>query len=232
MRGASVVSHPAAEALAGAVAPDAAPGATPVAAGPSAAGSSAATPATRAAILAAARSLALDVGFRRTTVADVARRAGVSRTTVYREFPDLTAIWSQVLTDELVGQLVDARLALADLPTARSRIVAIAATLVERIPQHPLFRRALDVDPQVLLPLIVTRFGSSQQALLRELDRLLAEGRRDGSVRADLDAQAAAAAILLTAQSFVFSSRAVDSLPDPAGVRGELPPLLDRYLAA
>ncbi len=172
------------------------------------------------------------MGFRRTTVADVARRAGVSRMTIYREFSDITAIWSRLLTDELVGQLMAARVSVAPRTSARDRIVSMAVTLIERIPDHPLFRRALEVDPQVLLPLVVSRFGSTQQAMLRELDRLLAEGHRDGSVRADLDAEAAAGAILVTTQSFVFSARAIDTLPAAAGIRAQLPSIIDRYLAA
>ena len=40
-------------------------------------------------VLDAARACVLAVGVRRTTVTDVARRAGVSRMTLYRRFPDL-----------------------------------------------------------------------------------------------------------------------------------------------
>jgi AcrR family transcriptional regulator len=45
--------------------------------------------ATRAKIAAAASSLHEEVGVARTTVADIARRAGVQRLTVYNHFPDL-----------------------------------------------------------------------------------------------------------------------------------------------
>ena len=43
-------------------------------------------------LLSAARDCVMDVGFRRTTLADVARRAGVSRMTVYRQYGDLASI--------------------------------------------------------------------------------------------------------------------------------------------
>jgi AcrR family transcriptional regulator len=188
-------------------------------------------PGTDAVILAAARALVLDVGFRRATIADVARRAGVSRMTVYREFDDLAAIWSRLLTDELVSLITQSAADLAELPTARARIVGMATALVEEIPAHPLFRRALDVDPELLLPLVVDRFGSSQRAVLARLAPMLVAGQADGSVRQDLTPPAAAATILLAAQSFVFSTRAIDTLPDPSAARRELPALLDRYLA-
>jgi AcrR family transcriptional regulator len=48
--------------------------------------------ATRARIAAAAASLHREVGIANTTVADIARRAGVQRLTVYNHFPDLSAL--------------------------------------------------------------------------------------------------------------------------------------------
>jgi AcrR family transcriptional regulator len=48
--------------------------------------------ATRARIAEAAASLHEEVGVARTTVADIARRAGVQRLTVYNHFPDLQAL--------------------------------------------------------------------------------------------------------------------------------------------
>jgi AcrR family transcriptional regulator len=52
----------------------------------------AAQEATRARIAAAASSLHEEVGVAKTTVADIARRAGVQRLTVYNHFPDLEAL--------------------------------------------------------------------------------------------------------------------------------------------
>ena len=48
--------------------------------------------ATRARIAAAAADLHAEVGVAKTTVADIARRAGVQRLTVYNHFPDLEAL--------------------------------------------------------------------------------------------------------------------------------------------
>src|SRR3712207_1837316 len=47
---------------------------------------------TRERIAAAAAALHQEVGVARTTVADIARRAGVQRLTVYNHFPDLQAL--------------------------------------------------------------------------------------------------------------------------------------------
>src|SRR5262249_61580069 len=48
--------------------------------------------ATRARIAAAASALHEEVGIGKTTIADIARRAGVQRLTVYNHFPDLSAL--------------------------------------------------------------------------------------------------------------------------------------------
>src|ERR1043166_4932980 len=56
-------------------------------------------------VLDAARACVLAVGVRRTTVTDVARRAGVSRMTLYRRFPDLEGVLSALMTREF-GRLV------------------------------------------------------------------------------------------------------------------------------
>ena len=176
-------------------------------------------------VLAAARECVMDVGLKRTTLADVARRAGVSRMTVYRQYGDLQTIVSELLTRELVAVLDRARDAVASLPTARERLVEAGVRTVEEVTHHPLYRRVLDLDPELLLPLVVDRFGSTQRAAIDLIAAQVKEGQHDGSIRL-VDARLAATCLQLTAQSFVFSARVVDGQP----VGNELRHLLDAYL--
>ncbi|MCW2613995.1 MAG: regulatory protein TetR [Frankiales bacterium] len=180
-------------------------------------------------LLSAARACVLDVGLRRTTLADVARRAGVSRMTVYRQYGDLSSIVSALLTTELLGLLAAARDDVAGLSTARERLVEAGVLVVDRLAHHPLWCKVLDLDPELLLPLVVDRFGSTQQATVDLLAEQVVQGQADGSVRAG-DPRLLATCALLTAQSFVFSARVVaDQFPE--GVTGgELRRLLDGYL--
>ena len=177
-------------------------------------------------ILAAAHACVMDVGLRRTTLADVARRAGVSRMTVYRQYGDLSAIVSELLTAELLGLIEAARQEVSHLPTARERLVEAAVLTVERLAAHPLWCKVLDLDPELLLPLVVDRFGSSQRAIVAAVAQEVLRGQQDGSVRQG-DPQLLATCLLLTAQSFVFSARVVSGLD---GTSGELRRLLDGYL--
>lgn len=181
-------------------------------------------PSQRHILLDAALACVMDVGLRRTTLAEVARRAGVSRMTVYRQWQDLDTLVAALLTRELTAVIADVEAQVRVLPTARERLVEAAAQVVEQTAEHPLYRRILDLDPELLLPLIVDRFGSTQTAARSLIAGQVGEGHRDGSIR-DLDPDTAATVVLLTAQSFVFSARLVD-----AATRKELRHLLEAYL--
>jgi AcrR family transcriptional regulator len=176
-------------------------------------------------LLSAARDCVMDVGFRRTTLADVARRAGVSRMTVYRQYGDLPTIVSALLTCELVALIDDVQQEVEHLPTARERLVEAGVRLVQELVSHPLYRRVLDVDPELLLPLVVDRFGSTQQAAIDVLAEQVAAGQQEGSIGPG-DPRLLATCLQLTAQSFVFSARVVEG----QDVLPELRRLLDSYL--
>lgn len=180
-------------------------------------------------ILDAARACVLDVGLRRTTLADVARRAGVSRMTVYRQYGDLSAIVSALLSAELLGLMESARVEAATQPTARERLVEEGVLVVERLSQHPLWCKVLDLDPELLLPLVVDRFGSSQRAAVELVAAQVEEGQREGSVRSG-DPQLLATCLLLTAQSFVFSARIIAAQHKSEHTGAELRRLLTGYL--
>lgn len=180
-------------------------------------------------ILAAARSCVMDVGLRRTTLADVARRAGVSRMTVYRQWNDLPTIVGALLTTELLGLMETVSAEVAHLPTGRARLVEAAALTATRVVHHPLYRKVLDTDPELLLPLVFDRFGSTQQAAIDLVGGQIAEGQTDGSIRPG-DPALLSTCLLLTAQSFVFSARVVETAHQASQTDAELRRLLEGYL--
>ena len=181
-------------------------------------------------VLAAARASVLDVGLRRTTLAEVARRAGVSRMTVYRQYGDLGTLVSSLLTAELLGLIDGARQEVEALPTGRERLVEAGVLIVERLAVHPLWCRVLDLDPELLLPLVVDRFGATQRVAVELVTGQVVEGQQDGSVRSDVDPGLAATCLLLAAQSFVFSARILVAEAKSEASGGELRRLLDSYL--
>src|SRR3954452_22788812 len=83
-------------------------------------------------ILDATRASALAVGVRRTTLTDVARRAGVSRMTVYRLVPDVTTLILEVMSREFAALFLAAESEARRRRTARARIAATTAAVVRR----------------------------------------------------------------------------------------------------
>jgi AcrR family transcriptional regulator len=177
-------------------------------------------------LLDAAHACVMAVGVRRTTLTDVARRAGISRMTVYRRFPDVAALIQALMTREFSGVLAEAVAANAERPTVRERLAHGASDGVVRLSGHPLFLRLLDVDPELLLPYLVQRHGAFQHLVLDAFVALLSEGMEEGSVRRT-DPQALAAALELCLRGWVLAARA----DDPDGLRArataELRPLLE-----
>lgn len=187
-------------------------------------------PGTVAAILDAARESVLDVGVRRTTVADVARRAGVSRMTVYRAFPDLTRLLVTVLKREFGGLLDEIATVVQPLPTARERLVEGAVTGAEVLATHPLLLRFVEIDSELLTPYVVERFGATQQMAAAAFAAQVAEGQVDGSVRSG-DPALLAHALVLIIQSFVLAAH-VPAPADLGALLAELRAALDGYLRA
>ncbi|MFC9089429.1 TetR/AcrR family transcriptional regulator [Nocardiopsis dassonvillei] len=182
-------------------------------------------------ILDAARACVEAFGVRRTTLTDVARRAGVSRPTVYRRWPDATALVADLLTRELRRILADQ----GDGPggpageDVRARLVRHAAGVARALLAHPLFVRIVDTEPELLATYTFQRLGTSHRAALELVEPVVAEGQRDGSVRAG-DPAVLARLVLVTVQGTVTSRRLFSDVTDEPGLVDELAALLDGYL--
>ncbi|MFB9622918.1 TetR/AcrR family transcriptional regulator [Nonomuraea helvata] len=159
-------------------------------------------------VLDAARDCVLAYGVRRTTLTDVARRAGVSRMTIYRRWPDVRTLVADLMTREWV-RVVEG-LDLAD------PVRAVVAG-VRGLRAHPLWRKIVEADPELLMPYLTDRRGASQEAALGVLERAVGDPRK-------------ARAVLLVAQSFLLSAPTMldpltlDELDD------ELAAMLEAYL--
>src|SRR5688500_10906068 len=157
------------------------------------------------AVLDAARDCVLAVGVRRTTLTDIARRAGVSRMTLYRRWPDVRTIVGDLMTREWLAAAAGAQPP-DDRGPARARPAAGPVPGVRAFRAHPLLHKIVEVDPELLLPYVLDRCGASQQAFLEMFETALREGHRDGTVRPGHPARQARA-LLLVAQSFALSAR-------------------------
>ncbi|HEY7926163.1 MAG TPA: helix-turn-helix domain-containing protein [Candidatus Dormibacteraeota bacterium] len=181
------------------------------------------------ALLDAARACVAERGIARTTVSDVARRAGASRMTVYRCFPDAATLWSSLLTREIAGIVAMAQAQAAPLPTARERLIAASLRAVGALRDDPVIRRVIEIDGQRLLPYLTVRRGHAQEIAIAAVREHLAAGRRDRSIR-DLDEVAGARLVELLLRSLVTAAPGlVDDALTPA-IDAELAMMLDAWL--
>jgi AcrR family transcriptional regulator len=183
------------------------------------------------AVLDATRDCVLAVGVRRTTLTDVARRAGVSRMTIYRRWPDVRTLVADLMTREW-ADVVSAVRPPSDGAPVRAHAVSAMVAGVAALRANPLFHKIIEVDPEVLLPYILERLGTSQDAMLRAFETTLRAGHRDGSIRTDHPARQARA-VLLVLQSFAMSGHIMagdDPALSAAAFDEELRRILERYL--
>ncbi|MEU0126834.1 MULTISPECIES: TetR/AcrR family transcriptional regulator [unclassified Streptomyces] len=133
-------------------------------------------------ILDAAREQFTTFGLRRSTVDDVAKRAKVSRVTVYRRIGNKDSLVSACLLREYRRFVVDVDEAVATLPSVEDRLVAGFVAVLRHIREHPLVGGLLRLEPEIMLPFLTLESGPALVAIRGYLaDRLrsaqLAEGR-------------------------------------------------------
>ena len=184
------------------------------------------------ALLDAARAGILAVGWRRTTLTDIARRAGVSRMTIYRRWPDMQTLLADLMTREWSGVVEDAALGEGASPLERLA-GGITATVAE-LRGNELFAKILEVDPELLLPYLLDRRGRTQDAILALVEAVITEGQTNGSIRPG-DPRLLARSLMLTAHGFALSTQTMTEDPDHGGpteaaLDAELRALVERYL--
>ncbi|MGY1870127.1 TetR/AcrR family transcriptional regulator [Nocardia gipuzkoensis] len=100
------------------------------------------------------------VGVKKTTIEDIARKAGVDRVTVYRRVGARDDVVRAVTEREVRKLLAD----LGELParhdTLEGLVVDVFATVLTRWRTHPLVQRMLTLEPDRLLPQLTTEGGT------------------------------------------------------------------------
>ena len=179
----------------------------------------------------AARDCLLDVGWRRTTLTEVARRAGVSRMTIYRTWADMPTLLGDLMTREWSDLVQQVRAGLHVEADPLTMIRKDVVGLVRLLRQNELFVRIVELDPELILPYLFARRGRSQDAVLAILESTIRDGQRQGAMRKG-DPTLLARTILLAAHGFVLSAQTmVDDQVTHAGLDRELGRLVERVLA-
>ena len=96
---------------------------------------------------------------------------------------------------------------------------------------NALFRRILDVDPELVVPYLLDRRGRSQELILEVLAEQIGRGQDDGTVRAG-DLRLLARTVLLAAHGLAISAHTMaDGAVTEAALDTELATFIARGLA-
>jgi AcrR family transcriptional regulator len=175
-------------------------------------------------ILDAAAAAVLANGVDRVTLAEIARRARVSRPTIYRRWPDIRFVLADLLTRRIAGALDHIPESGNDREALVERIVAVA----DRLRGDDVVMSVLHA-PSFAMVYIAERLGTSQQILIDALAQAIKLAQDEGSVRPGEPRQLAAMCLLIT-QSAVQSAQMVAPILDADALAVELAHSLNGYL--
>ncbi|MDQ2637933.1 MAG: TetR/AcrR family transcriptional regulator [Actinomycetota bacterium] len=164
-------------------------------------------------------------GIDRVTLAEIARRARVSRPTVYRRWPDTRSIMAALLTSRIVALLDEVSAQGVGRQALVDRIVAVA----QRVRGDDVVMSVLHSAPELAMVYIAERLGTSQQILLDAVAGEIKLAQEEGSVRDGDPRQLAAMCVLIT-QSTIQSAQIVAPILDADALAVELAHSLNGYL--
>ena len=176
-------------------------------------------------ILEAAAYCIIAHGVDRVTLAEIARRARVSRPTVYRRWPDIRSVLAALLTARIVGALD----AVPSRGVGREALVQRVVAVAEHLRNDEVVMSVLRRAPELTMVYLTERLGTSQQILIDTLAADIKLAQEEGSVRPG-DPRQLAAMCLLIARSTIQSRQIVAAILDARGLDVELAHCLDGYL--
>jgi AcrR family transcriptional regulator len=156
-------------------------------------------------ILDAALAQFCDTGLTRSTMDDVARRAGLARITIYRRFENKNALIEAVLLRECRRCLAALADAVSEVFGIEERIVEGFAFALRYAREHPLVGGLLRVEPQVILPFLTVRAELATSVIRGFLALHLARARDAGELAAP-DVEPVAELMTRITTSFLLSA--------------------------
>jgi TetR/AcrR family transcriptional repressor of uid operon len=157
----------------------------------------------RAGILDAAYEQFCRMGIQRSTMEDVARRAGVSRITVYRRFATKDALVEQVVRREFRRYFDQFLLDIARAETAADRVVLGFVSSLRTIRSNPLIGGLMATEPDLLIPSMINDGGRTLATVRRFLSGQLRREQRSGTVSDGLDTDMVAEMMVRISASFL-----------------------------
>jgi AcrR family transcriptional regulator len=166
-------------------------------------------------ILEAAEECFARYGFQKTSMEDIAREAGLSRRSVYRHFPDKSALFNHVAagrTRIFLDEIVERTAALDGLSAQIEEVARLTSRFIREDPISAALRR---VDPDSLARIVTTEAGELLGMAMEAIVPLIEIARARGEVRADLDIVRAAEWITRMVFSLTATPSVTFDIDDP-----------------
>jgi AcrR family transcriptional regulator len=181
---------------------------------------------TRTRVLDAAYEQFSRMGVQRSTMEDVARRAGVSRITVYRRFATKDALVEHVVRREFRRYFDRFLIDIQQAETAADRVVLGFVSSLRAIRRNPLIGGLIATEPDLVVPSMISDGGRTLATVRQFVAGQLRHEQRAGHVADDLDIDHVAELMVRISASFLAIPSHLIDLDDDA----QLAALARRFL--
>lgn len=158
----------------------------------------------RARILAAALELMGEFGYRKTTVNEIAERAGVAKGTVYLYFRDKQEILMSIVREKLstlVARVMEGIKGAHDVPTRLTRGIR---QVLEYHRQDAIMNRIFTQNPEILVPVISGIIVKIEEIICSFIAAQLRMGIEEGSIDPVIDVETTALLLFRLNQSTIM----------------------------
>jgi TetR/AcrR family transcriptional regulator, repressor for uid operon len=153
-------------------------------------------------------------GIQRSTMEDVARRAGVSRITVYRRFATKDALVEHVVRREFRRYFDQFLIDIEQASTAADRVVLGFVSSLRAIRSNPLIGGLIAAEPDLLVPSMILDGGRTLATVRQFVAGQLRREQRAGTVSDELDPDLVAEMMVRVSASFLAIPSHVVDLDD------------------
>ncbi len=156
-------------------------------------------------ILDASRSLFSHYGYKKTTVDDIARAAGVTKPTIYAYFKNKEDILLSLIGREASHVLETGMKSAGGEASAPERLAAMFLSVDSLLDEDPFLQGIVNRDPDVLTPEVVRVAFDFEKRVMSAIASILKEGMEEGVFR-KTDPEMMAYALVRLHEAFTFSA--------------------------
>lgn len=170
-------------------------------------------------ILDAALELFAEFGIKRTTIGDIARRAGIDRVTVYRRIGNKDQVIQSVVTREATRLFEQVSATARQGTTIEERVELGFTTMMEQVRGNAMLARMLQVEPEIVLMQLTTEGSVLVTGATMATLGFFGEAVEDGLLDTTEGMEAGAELLVRIVHSWMLTPRALIELETTGQLR-------------